>query len=216
MEIAAFVDGLNLYHGMEAADLLRYRWLDITAMCKRLARTAGEKAGGIEFDLTQVVYCTSFVSEHAAQRRQDIYLQALQFSQPPYFRTLLGKYELKTRPCTKCGELVGFQKEKRTDVNLAVEIVRAASADDRPDAILLVSGDTDLIPAIEAAQDYGLLTCVAAPPRRGLQHLNNVADVYLRVTAGHLKYSPLPDVVHNPDNGYPFRPPDGWPSPDSW
>lgn len=107
------------------------------------------------------------MSQKQAQRRQDIYLQALTFTQPPYFRTLLGKYEVKTRDCPDCGAAVGFQKEKRTDVNLAVEIVRAASADEPPDAVLLVSGDTDLIPALEAAQDYGLLTCVGCTTAAG-------------------------------------------------
>ena len=43
--------------------------------------------------------------------------------------------------------------EKRTDVNLALHIVSDARVQ-KPDAICIISGDTDLIPAMELVRAY--------------------------------------------------------------
>lgn len=214
-----FVDGLNLYHGMKDANLLKFRWLDIHRLCEHLSADATARIGQT-FQLDRTVYCTSFVTNTQAQRRQDIYLQALQAHRPG-LRVRHGKYEVKsqTHHC-QCGRVaeVGFPKEKRTDVNLAVEMLRLAAAPEtRPGAVLLVTGDTDLVPAIEALQEeYGMTVIVAAPPARHQEHLNAVADCYLRVGRRQLKYSPLPAVVVRPDNGYELTPPGTWVQPDHW
>lgn len=44
---AAFVDGLNLYHGLRDAALLKYRWLDVEAMVDSLAADAGDSRGSV-------------------------------------------------------------------------------------------------------------------------------------------------------------------------
>lgn len=213
--IAAFVDGLNLYHGMRDVGLLRYRWLDIRRVCERLAVRASAKGGRGPMTLTEVVYCTSYVRENQAQRRQDLFVQALE-SHCPNLRVLLGRYEEKGRECgcaCGCHNYVAFQKEKRTDVNLAVEMMEAATGADPPAAVMLVTGDTDLVPAIEAVRSRNMTVVVAAPPARHQEHLNQAADIYLRISRTDLRHSPLPAVVHRPDTGYPLTPPTGWDTP---
>lgn len=217
MRAAAFVDGLNLYHGMVDADLDRYKWLNIGAMCQQLLYDAQNRLN-VTFNLEAVTYCTSYVQEKQSQSRQDVYLQALK-SHEPALTIILGKYEAKGRDCDcdcGCHNRVEFQKEKRTDVNLAVAMLRAAMGPDSPEALLLVTGDTDLVPAIEAAQEHGKQVIVAAPPARHQEHLNAVADAYLRVGRRQLKYSPLPGVVESSVNGYPLTPPPSWTHPDEW
>lgn len=169
--------------------------------------------GEDRFELGSVTYCTSFVTDSKAQRRQDVYLQALEARGG--LTVLKGSYEMKTRtePCPQCGadHTVGFRREKRTDVNLAVGmLLAAAQAEDPPGALLLVTGDTDLVPAIEAAQTaFGLPVVVAAPPMRHQEHLNSKASIYLRVGRRHLKFAQLPPQMEN-RHGYFLSAPDGW------
>jgi uncharacterized LabA/DUF88 family protein len=178
-----------------------------------LLQDASARAEDSSFELDSVTYCTSFVTDHKAQRRQDAYIQALEANGE--LKVLKGSYEMKTRtvPCPQCGKdhTVGFQREKRTDVNLAVGMLLAASQlEDPAEAILLVTGDTDLVPAIEAARGvFGVPVVVAAPPMRHQEHLNATATIYLRVGKRHLKYAPLPLSIQN-QHGYYLSAPDGW------
>ena len=212
---AAFVDGLNLYHGLRDAALLKYRWLDVEGMADSLAADAGGSLG-VSLDITRVVYCTSPVADHKAARRQDIYLQALQ-QHCARLEIRRGTYEEKVRECGRCGARVGFQTEKQTDVNLAVEMMLEAARPDeqRADIHLLVTGDTDLLPAIRAARSCGIEVVAIAPPARARARgsFNAVASKTLKVRERHLRDNLLPDVVEliTPHGEtYPLRPPDGW------
>ena len=61
-----------------------------------------------------------------------------------------------------------------------------------------MTGDTDLVPAIEAARDvFDLPVVVAAPPVLHQEHLNAKASIYLRAGKRHVKYAALPTMVMN-------------------
>lgn len=218
---AAFVDGLNLYHGLRDEGLLKFRWLDVEGMVGSLAADVGARLGK-PLDVIRVVYCTSLVRDRQAARRQDVYLQALE-QHCAHIEILLGSYEEKSRQCTGCGASVGFQTEKQTDVNLAVEMVKDAAkpVGQRADIQLLVTGDTDLIPAVRAVRSYGVDVVVIAPPARGRtrESFTAIASKYLRVNRRHLRDHPLPDPVLRPTSRgeeYPLRPPGGWTPPTDW
>jgi uncharacterized LabA/DUF88 family protein len=221
LEAVAYVDGLNLYHGMEDAELLDYRWLDIEHMCQMLAHDAGSKMGEA-IRLVRVTYCTSFVLDSQKRAHQDTWLEAVA-SHSPNLSMRFGKYDPKTEECPKCGTPVTFHKEKQTDVNLAVEMMRDAAGHPTEEGValpqiqILVTGDTDLIPTIKAVKEaYGLPVVVAAPPRRGQEVFGNIATKYLRVGKRHLRYSPLPGIVDATVNGFPLTPPGSWKHPDDW
>jgi uncharacterized LabA/DUF88 family protein len=218
MRATAYVDGLNLYHGMEGADLKKYRWLDVHKLCEQLAVDAGGRLGK-PVKLETVVYCTSLVTSRNARRRQDLYLQALEVHRPQMV-IVHGKYEEKGRDCKcECGchNLVTFQKEKRTDVNLAVAMLTdsALPIESRPEVQILVTGDSDLRPAITASHSSGVKVVVAYPPARARVDVSDIADAWIRISRRHLRNSPLPSELFAP-NGYPIPMPDGWDHPDSW
>lgn len=218
---AAFVDGLNLYHGLRDEGLLKFRWLNVEGMVDSLAADAGGRLGK-SLDVTRVVYCTSMVANKQAARRQDIYLQALE-QHCSRVEIVKGSYQEKKRECQDCGAEVGFQTEKQTDVNLAVEMVKdaAESVDKRADIQLLLTGDTDLLPAIGAVRSYGVEVVVIAPPARARarESFTKIASNYFQVRRRHLSDNPLPDPVLRPRNNgndYPLRPPNGWTPPSEW
>jgi uncharacterized LabA/DUF88 family protein len=83
-----------------------------------------------------------------------------------------------------------------TDVQLASHLVSDAHKGDF-DVALLISGDRDLVPAIEMVKKE-LTTkriVVVFPPMRSCDDLRNVAHAYIHVTEAVLKASLFPDVV---------------------
>ncbi len=211
----AFIDALNLYYGMRDEGLHRFRWLNVEGLAQSLAVDAGGELGR-SLRVEQVIYCTSMVANKQSARRQDIYLQALE-EHCSSIQILKGNYEMKERTCENCGTAVGFQTEKQTDVNLAVEMVRDAAkpVGERAEVQLLVTGDTDLLPAVRAVRSYGVEVIVIAPPSRGITRhsFNPVASKYLRVFHRHVRDNQMPELVMRPTadgDGYPLRAPDGW------
>ncbi|WP_419921767.1 NYN domain-containing protein [Candidatus Poriferisodalis sp.] len=212
---AAFVDGLNLYHGLRDDGHLKFRWLDIEGVVISLAANA-DGSLGMSLDVTRIVYCTSMVADKQASRRQDIYLQALE-QHCTRVEIRRGTYEEKVRVCAECGSEVGFQTEKQTDVNFAVEMVMEASrpVGQRAEVQLLVTGDTDLLPAVRAVRSCGIEVVAIAPPARGRarESFAAAASKTLRVRRRHLRDHLLPDPVLRPTSTggvFPLRPPDGW------
>ena len=67
----------------------------------------------------------------------------------------LGNFKAKDlyQVCPACGRHVHFKRheEKETDVNIAVKLVEVV-ADGSCDAVMVVTGDTDLVPAVAAAR----------------------------------------------------------------
>ena len=57
--------------------------------------------------------------------------------------------------CFKCHNIINTYEEKESDVNLATQIVEDAYKDNC-DIIIIVSADSDMIPAIELAREAGI------------------------------------------------------------
>jgi hypothetical protein len=70
------------------------------------------------------------------------------------FQIIKGKFQLRVARCgAKCGQEFQEAKEKKTDVNIAVEMMHDC-INDPPDAMILISSDSDLEPAIKWVHRY--------------------------------------------------------------
>lgn len=83
-------------------------------------------------------------------RRHKIYIRALRWARVD---TIQGRFQEKQIMCHKCNQLFKTHEEKRTDVNIALKILCDA-VDDIYDKAVIVSADSDLIPAIHAVRKY--------------------------------------------------------------
>ncbi len=140
--LIVYVDGFNLYYG--AVKGTPFKWLDLQRYFTLLRP---------HDDIQQIRYFTALVNG-ASRVRQETFLQAL--ATTPKVEVVLGKFK---QEWVKCGFLPScapagspsrqFQmpEEKRTDVNIAVYMLDDAYQG-RCDHIVLVSGDSDLVPAI--------------------------------------------------------------------
>lgn len=87
----------------------------------------------------------------------------------------LGRFE----PDRTTGRL----REKGVDVLLAVDLVRMA-AENRYDVAIVLSGDGDIVPAVETVQQVYAKQVEVAMPNVPAYHMRHVADAYIEITAG--------------------------------
>ncbi len=210
----AYIDGYNLYYG-----LLKdtpYKWLDLHKFSRSLIRE--------DFDLVAVKYFTAPIKTHPydppAIDRQKIYLQALQARND--VEIVQGFYSkrrafapLANTKCASCDVtkdgLVPIQKleEKRSDVNLAVAIV-ADAALDKADCLVVITGDSDQVGAIDVARHvFGKTVVVFNPHATESQHLKGVASYYKNIPRELPAQCQLPDEIPYGKRGDRFihRPP---------
>ncbi len=77
----------------------------------------------------------------------------------PRFQVRLGKLSRVESICAKCGDKVVKYKQKRVDNLLTVDLTRAIWKDNIHKAIL-VTGDSDFVPAVDEANRAQILTHV--------------------------------------------------------
>lgn len=202
--VIAYIDGFNLYFGLKSKGWKHLYWLSPERLAGNLL-----KPGQV---LVATKYFTSRISPTPSDpdkpKRQATWLEAVE--QDAGTRILYGHYLAKTMTCLACRASWSSHEEKMTDVRMAVELLRDAY-EDAFDVALLISGDSDLAPAVEAAiaARPGKRIVVAFPPDRDSKKLESVASVAFRIGRKKLVDSQLPDEVPKPD-GFILRRPAKW------
>lgn len=184
----AYVDGFNVYHGVHHLTGRRYLWLDVESLCRRLVPQ--------DHQLAVARYYTARVrGTTPSYHRQDTYLRALA-SYCPAVEITAGRFQKQTRRCRSCAAQWVTYEEKESDVNIAIALVEDAALD-RLDTALVISGDSDLSPAVRAAKRLRPQTQVVAvfPPGRHSDPLRKIADRTLHIDHSALRNSQLPDEV---------------------
>ena len=198
-----YIDGFNLHYGMRAAYRGRHEWLDLQALAQNLLRP--------RMELVKVKYFTAAAKGIASggKRRQEIYLKALQ-THCGKLETFYGNFLTKTMLCRECGKAYTLHEEKKTDVNLACEILNDAYQD-HFDCCYVVSGDSDLVPPIASLNRHhpGKRSVVCHPPRRKNTELCGTASAWYPISRQMLARSQLPRTVMLP-SGRPLTRPTEW------
>lgn len=188
--VAVFVDGFNLYHGLHDLSGRKHLWLDLMGLSRRLLKPHQR--------LVEVSYFTARVRNHpAGAKRQDLYIRALQATG---VRVVEGRFQEKTQQCRGCGTSWRTYEEKETDVNLCIALIDGARRH-AFDVGLIVSGDSDMVPAVKAvrAMNSGVRLVAAFPPKRFSRELQDSVHARLHVGADKVRQSQLPSVVKGPD-----------------
>jgi len=143
MRTNVYIDGFNLYYGTVKGT--RDKWLNLEALFTRLRP---------HDDVRAIYYFTALVSGPHRQS-QMTYLRALETL--PRVKIVLGHFKDKTVKCSvkECcfdgDRRFKVPEEKRTDVQIAIAMVNHAWQDDC-DRYVLVSGDSDLVPAVNTVK----------------------------------------------------------------
>ena len=140
-KIIFIIDGYNFYFSLKRAGLSDCKWLDLAKLFKRYIKADQE--------LMEIVYCTTITPVVEKQPRQRLYIRAL--LNTGLVRIVYGVHKLRTITCPVCGSEYQRWTEKKTDVNIAVELFDGAVSN-HFDVAILVTADGDLIPALSAAR----------------------------------------------------------------
>lgn len=198
-----YIDGFNLYFGIREQAIklgtretpsrrwYRYMWLDLTALSRNLLTPLQR--------LVNTKYFTAQIStSRAKQQRQNTYLDALRTLKD--LNIVLGRFEPNRNECDRCGHPAYHPQEKKTDVNIATHLICDA-IQDRYDTAILVTGDSDLVPSVQAVRRLrpDKRVVIAFPPNRYSKELEDASyGRPIRIWEPLLRKSRLPEVIKRP------------------
>jgi uncharacterized LabA/DUF88 family protein len=87
-------------------------------------------------------------------------------------------------------------KQKRIDIWMAVDLVRMSESGQIEKAIL-ITGDSDLVPAIEAAKDAGAVVVLYYSPNARHDQLLQVCDERYEITRNLIEKVKLPPPLRS-------------------
>ena len=204
-----YVDGFNLFFGMLKGTKGR-KWLDLQVFFEKL-RT--------DDDIVCIKYFTTGVLGNK-KKRQDAYIKAL--STRSKIKIIYGKFKTHNIRClVDCG-YTGEKSfltpiEKRTDVNIASHLISDAILCKNIRKFIIVSGDSDLIPAIEMvksfSQDKQIIVYVPHDPKQTKNvgkvstDIRNAADKHKNLPVDLLAKLQFPQKVIDSHGNTIFKPP---------
>jgi uncharacterized LabA/DUF88 family protein len=149
--VTFLIDGFNIYHS--TLDLKRRygictKWLDLTSLCKSYIALFGKGAK------VQAIYYFSAIADYLITQNPDKikrhreYIACLQSTG---INVELARFKEKEVFCDRCRTLIVKHEEKETDVALAIKVFEIFH-NNECDTAVLVTGDTDLAPAIKTCR----------------------------------------------------------------
>lgn len=214
-KIAGFIDGYNLYNGM----LLTHRpWLWVNLW--HLVELIGPSDGTY---VDSVTYYTA-PTMAGASRQHQIDFERANREVNPGLTIVQGKMQPRDRDCDCDASRAKPQmyQEKQTDVNLALGLALGAVSDPPAyDIAVLITGDSDQIPAIKVAQSAGRTVVVGFPPNRHLTELEQLSSTSANISNAQIRKAQMSNVVvskgyeiHRPNWGHRpgVDPPQGAPA----
>ena len=212
MRTIAYIDAGNLYYGL-LKGRPELKWLNPVALVRALLRD--------DHSLTKVKFYTARVRTYphdaAAIERQRIYLRALAtvdgldiiegyYNRNKAWMPAVGA---KCRTCCEADEgrvRVVKLEEKRTDVNIATDMLYDAFSD-AADAFMLLSGDSDFIAPLDLMRRRFGKQIIVFDPREQFSDICYHASYYAHIPRDLPARCQLPDVVPLPNGRTIHRPP---------
>ena len=155
-----------------------------------LAESVTPKGDTIE----NIYYFTTFAKwKKPSWDRHKLYVKALRSVK---VKDIHGRFMRHKETCNSCGHEFWAREEKQTDVNIAC-VILCDAMNDLFDKAIIVSGDTDLIPVINAVHSHfpNKEIGVMFPLRRYRSSLEKVADFAITMKEQLLKQSQFDDEI---------------------
>jgi uncharacterized LabA/DUF88 family protein len=167
--------------------------LDYIGLCRSYLSVFGRDAR-----LERVTYFSAYAT-HLQQTHPDVilrhrtYVWALRCTG---VETVMGRFKWRPRWCSICRRKSPGYEEKQTDVAIAVRMLELAF-NDSCDAVVIVSGDTDLLPGVRAVRRNcpDKQVWVAFPYKRFNAELHQVAVGTIKIKRAKYAKHQLPDPV---------------------
>jgi uncharacterized LabA/DUF88 family protein len=205
--VCFLVDGFNVYHSiieaLKAYPADSMKWLDFHAFCTSFLPLISNDA-----TLEKVFYFSAsadFRPDKAA--RHAVLVAALRATG---VEVQLGRFKEKDVWCPTCKTSFKRHEEKETDVAVAVKLLELLALN-ACDTVVLVTGDTDLAPAIRTAKTLypTKRIWVVFPYGRHNTELKVLAHGTIKVKAKRYTANQLPNPFKKADGTLIWKP-TGW------
>lgn len=187
MNTVFLIDGFNFYHSIKSLPP-EYHWINYYSYCKHFLT--------INDSVSKVYLFTAEANwmGDAVVKRHRVLQEASKFYG---VEVVLGKFKKKDIYCKLCKKKSEHHEEKYTDVNIALYAYREACKK-YVDQIILVTGDTDLVPAIKAVkEDFpNKKVCVIFPYKKFNHEMKNEADFSYKTTKDCLTMHIMPETIN--------------------
>lgn len=183
------IDGFNLYHAFDdKPNWHKYKWIDLRKLCECYYPRG----------IHRILYFTALHPGNVSRRRRHDDFIRIQ-RQRGGVEVIHGKFKRRDRYCPLCQGTFSGYDEKQTDVNIATKLFELAATDEY-DRAVLVTGDTDLVPAVEGVKrTFPTKEIHVIPPigdrGRWAKELKAVSDGSMHMREQQLTSSVLPDPV---------------------
>ncbi|MBN2320988.1 MAG: NYN domain-containing protein [Acidobacteria bacterium] len=182
---AVYVDGFNVFYALKWS-YRQFLWLNYRALAETVL--------GPKDSLTNTIYFSALAKWKPNDVKQhQTFIKAQRWAG---VEVVLGKFREKEIACHLCHQRFRTHKEKRTDVNIAVRVV-ADAVKDLYDRAVLVTADSDLIPAIQTVHELAPAKQIGVmiPIGRNSYDLKNTADFIKKMPQAKLKHACFPQSL---------------------
>jgi uncharacterized LabA/DUF88 family protein len=194
-----FIDGFNLYHVLDnREEYHKYKWLDFSKLANCFMRSDEEIVGILYF--TALAYWNTGKVE-----RHKTFIKALRTKG---VKPILGQFQTVTKKCRgNCKDEYVTHEEKKTDVNIACEVLKSAFQDEF-DTAAIVSADSDMVPIIETLKFLypAKKVKVIIPITARAYHLIEASDFHMKIKEKHLRSCLFPDEIDLGDGNKIIKP----------
>lgn len=183
-KVSFLVDGFNLYHSVSRASRLlgtSTKWLDLRALCESLLYSFRPLFKD-KIQLESIYYFSAYayhLEDPDTVNRHQKFVRCLEDSG---IHVEISRFKYKEIVCPHCKEKIEKYEEKETDVSIALKLHELFLSDEC-DICILISGDTDLAPAVRLAQKkfYDKYTFFAFPAYRKNRELANLCPGSVKI-----------------------------------
>lgn len=203
------VDGFNLYHSIRDIGYrhkgLCLKWLNIYALCSSYIYLLGKDA-----KLKHIYYFSAYayhLNDPQVIQRHKTYIRCLESTR---ITPILGRFKPRSVTCTYCKKEFIRHEEKETDVAIGTKLLELFH-NDECDIVAMMTGDTDLAPAIKTAKLLypGKTIIFIFPFGRRNKELAQIASNSFNMHVQSYKRHQFPDPVVLSDGTQIFKPA-GW------
>jgi len=205
------IDGFNLYHSLKSAsqDLglngKGTRWLNIHSLCKSYLHAIGGNAQ------IAAVHYFSALAKHIEAFKPDVvkrHLLYIECLKATGTSVELSRFKKKQIPCSHCNQKIKRYEEKETDVALAAKLLEIMVLD-QCDTVLLLTGDTDIVPAVKTAQRLFTSKTIGflLPYKRHNQELVKLCSLHIEIKRDAYTRHQFPDPFLTPSGISLVKPP---------
>lgn len=187
--VSCFIDGFNMYHAIDELNKNYLKWVNYYGLASAFIKPSQEKLIG-------VYYFSAFPHwNHKKLRRHKNFNDAIQAEG---VQSIISKFKKKFKECPSCSHQWAGHEEKETDVQIALYMLKSVVKKEC-DKILLISADSDLVPAVKMAKDLSPnfpIILLTPPGRNSLaRDLKSVSDRSIRIKQKHLERNLLPEKL---------------------